>query len=157
MEIFNPARWVMCSIVLLGGCVHYVPKPIAPADALGHFEQRSLDAPGLHEFLRQALPGDKTDSWPMQAWDADMLALAALYYRPDMELVRARWVAARSALVSAGQRPNPVLGFAPQYNTSSSGISPWILPLTLDVPMETHGVRSARQRQADASRARFAC
>ncbi len=149
MGMINSAGWVMFSAVLLGGCVHFAPKPITPIETVNRFEQRTLDDPGLHTFLLKSMPGDTTDSWPMSAWDVDSLALAALYFRPDMDLVRARWAAARAATVTAGQFPNPALGIAPQYNMSSSKKSPWLAPVVLDVPIETAGKRPARQRHAD--------
>ena len=47
-------------------------------------------------------------------------------------------------LGTAGERPNPILSFRPSYNSTSSGISPWIIEPGLDFTIETGGKRDAR-------------
>ncbi len=78
-----------------------------------------------------------------------MLTLAAFYYHPDLDVARAKWGLAKAGVITAGQRPNPDVGFTPEYNTSATrGISPWILTPTLDIPIETAGKRGYRIDQA---------
>ncbi len=48
----------------------------------------------------------------------------------------------------AGERPNPVLNWSPVYNSTTSGISPWILGFGLDIPIETAGKRHWRKEEA---------
>ena len=49
-------------------------------------------------------------------------------------MLRARVQTAEGGIETAGERPNPVLSFKPGYNSSSHGISPWIIEPGLDLP-----------------------
>jgi outer membrane protein TolC len=96
------------------------------------------------EIHRPALVG----SWPKATWDFEDLTLAAFYFHPDLDVARARYAVAQAGRKTAGQRPNPTAAVTPGYNTTSSGISPWILNFSLDVPLETAGKRGHRRAQA---------
>jgi outer membrane protein TolC len=97
-------------------------------------------------------------AWPPSAWDLKSLTLAAFYFNPELDLARSQWAAARAAVITAGERPNPNVSFAPGYNASTpvSQITPWILTLDLDFTLTTAGKRGYRIAQArrlsDASR-----
>jgi len=126
------------------GCVHYAARPLDAAKNLERLEQRSLSDPGLCAFVEARLPQGAANR-PPAAWDLDSLALAAYYFHPDLEVARARYETAAAAVGTAGQRPNPSAGLSTAYNVSSSGgISPWILGLNIDVPVETAGKRGLR-------------
>ena len=78
-----------------------------------------------------------------------MLTLAAFYYQPDLDVARAKWEVAEAGVITAGGRPNPSVGFTPQYNVNAAGgISPWILNFSLDIPLETAGKRGYRIARA---------
>ena len=77
-----------------------------------------------------------------------MLTLAAFYYHPSLDVARAVWAEAQAGIVTAGARPNPTVGFTPQYVFNPDGLPPWVATLNLDWPIETAGKRGARVAQA---------
>ncbi len=136
-------------LVFTSACAAYRPKPLAPRGMASEFEARRLDSPDVKEFLGRNLKHEVLP-WPPAAWDLPMLALAALYYHPDMDVARARWGTAEAGIITAGGRPNPGAGFSPGYNFNPpAGISPWILSFSLDVPLETAGKRGYRIARAE--------
>ncbi len=129
-------------LVLAGclcGCVRFQPKPLSPVGAADQFERRTLNDERLRRFFEA---NHQTNAWPRKSWDLDALTLAAFYYHPDLDVVRAKWGAASAALVTAGERPNPSVSFAPTYDTTTR--PPWILGLSFDIPVETAGKRGYR-------------
>ena len=66
----------------------------------------------------------------------------------SLAVARASWAEAQAGIVTAGARPNPTLSFMPQYVFNPGGEPPWVHTLTLDIPIETGGKRSARIAQA---------
>lgn len=138
---------ISCWLLLVGGCAHFVPQPIEPADNLLRFEGRSLSDPGLRQYAATTLKGEFS-AWPPTAWDLRTLTLAALYFHPDMDAARARWSLADAGKITAGQRPNPTLSVAPSLNRTVILPSPWIVTASLDIPIETAGKRGYRLAQA---------
>lgn len=135
-------------MLFLAGCAHFHPQPISSLDTISAFEARSLDNPGLEKFLQGNL-SEEIKSWPPSEWDFEKLTLAALYYHPDLYQAQARWETAKAAIITAGARPNPSVGFSPQLNASAaSGLSPWTYGFTFDLPIETAGKRGRRIAQA---------
>ncbi len=136
------------SLALLAGCATYEPKPLVPADTAAAFEKRALDSPELRKFIEQQL-GHELKAWPLDrhpnAWNIELLTLAAYHFHPSLEVARAQWIVAQAAEVTAGGRPNPTVGASPTYNFSAaSGITPWIPGATIDLPIETAGKRGLR-------------
>ena len=157
----KPTGQIVCAIIsgLLAGCATYHPRPISPLDAAATFNARALDDRALRQFIAAHGGAEFTLNGPPSSWDLRRLTLAAFYFHADMEVARAKLAAAEAAVVSAGARPNPTLGFSPMYDVdAASGVSPWTLGFTLDVPIETAGKRSYRVAQAQhvANRARLA-
>ena len=131
--------------LLFGGCAHFEPHPLTASKNAADFESRALTDPGLRAFLEtNRLAGE----WPRRTWDLESLTLAAFYFSPELDLARAQWGTARAAMRTAGQRPNPSLSAAPQYNTTTLSPSPWIAAVNLDLPLETAGKRGHRIAQA---------
>jgi outer membrane protein TolC len=132
---------------LFAGCIHFQPRPISPPAVLTVVESRRLDDPGLAGFLQA---NHQAAAWPPPAWDLNSLTLVAFYYHPDLDVARSQWAAARAAMVTAGERPNPNVSVAPGYNatTVASLITPWILTLDLDFTVETAGKRGYRIAEA---------
>ncbi len=118
-------------------------KPLSADRSAVAFTGRSLNEAGLHEFLSK----QKSTSG---SWNLNRLALAAAYFNGDVRIARAQAAEAIAGITTAEQRPNPVLTFSPGYNSSSSGISPWIISPTFDVTLETAGKRAKRSAQARA-------
>jgi outer membrane protein, heavy metal efflux system len=130
----------------LAACAHFHPEPLSPAASLSGFEARSLSAPGLRAFLtaNHASPPAEGRGWSLEA-----LTLTAFYYQPSLAEARARLVAAQAARITAGQRPNPTFAVAPGYDAGVPGaVHPWIVPLSIDWPIETAGRRGYRLAQA---------
>jgi outer membrane protein, heavy metal efflux system len=128
----------------LSGCTTYQPRQIDVGRSLARFEARRLDAPGLRRYMERGLHRPVT-TWPLPSWSFAQLTLAADYYNDDLAVARAGLEAAEAAVITAGARPNPTLALSPSYDTDAeSGISPWTLGFTLDIPIETAGKRGYR-------------
>jgi outer membrane protein TolC len=117
---------------------------------------RSLQDEGLRRFLTKNL-GREPVAWPLPKWDFESLTLVAFYYQPSLEVARAQWEVARSAVKTAAARPNPTLTVTPGYDTSvSGGTSPWFPAIDLDFLLETARKREYRvaieQLAAEAAR-----
>ena len=134
--------------VLLTGCASYQAQPLAPQKMMAAYEERSLTNPELQRFMTARLP--KTTG----AWDLSKLTLAAYYYSPELDAVRAKFTSSEAATETANQRPNPSLSLPLQY--ADQPIKPWTYGLALDIPIETagkHGYRVAQVQQlSDADR-----
>jgi len=122
---------------LLAGCIHIAPAPMEPEKTAQQLESRSLSDPGLQRFV-----GDRPK------WDLDSLTLAAFYFHPDLDVARAEAAVARAAIVTGGERPNPTLTL-PIEHKAEAGLSPWIVVLGLDIPIETANKRGARVHHAE--------
>jgi len=136
---------VCCMIVgiaLAGGCARFQSKPLAPVQTAADFDARSLNDAGLHQFIATNLHHEVT------TWDFPALTLAALYFHPDLDVTRAQWSVAKAGQVKAGERPNPTVGVAPGFDTTTSMPSPWIASVNFDIPIETAGKRGYRLAQA---------
>jgi outer membrane protein TolC len=117
----------------------YHPQPISPEKTAAAFDARSLAAAGLRTFLETnqvAVPG------PDEVWSLKPLTLAAFYYQPALAEARAQWAAVEATQITAGQRPNPTVGFTPTKDTTTT--PPWIYGVTWDIPIETAGKRGKR-------------
>jgi outer membrane protein, heavy metal efflux system len=136
------------ALVLLAGCARFQSRPISPAQTAAALDSRTLDDPGFRAFLEKNLHR-QFDTWPLKSWDFDTLTLAAWYYHPSLDVARAEWHSAQGGIKSAGGRLNPSVSVSPGYDAQIPGApSPWILPLSFDVPIETAGKRERRIEQA---------
>jgi outer membrane protein TolC len=129
---------------LLAGCATFHSQPISPEKTAADFDARSLADENLHAFLET---NHITGDWPRQSWDLNALTLAAFYYQPALAEARAQWAAVEMSKITAGERPNPTVGFTPTYDTTTT--PPWILGVTWDIPIETAGKRGKRIAQAE--------
>ena len=137
------------AIALVAGCAHFESQPLSPEKTAAQLESRRLDDPGLKKFLEQNLGHPITD-WPKTNWELPELTLVAFYFHPDLEVARAQWLVATAGLKTAGARPNPSVSFTPAYDSQIPGnYSPWLLPVTFDVPIETAGKRGKRMAEAE--------
>ncbi len=132
---------------LVAGCARFHPQPLSPAETAAGMESRSLGNPELKTFLEKHL-NREMNTWPAAKWDFEMLTLAAFYYQPSLDVARAVWAEAQAGIVTAGARPNPTVGFTPQYVFNPGVEPPWVATLNLDWPVETAGKRGARVAQA---------
>lgn len=135
----------LCVITVLpfASCAvqHYQAAPIIPSETGARLQSRTLADPDLRTFLEKNL-GHPITPWPLANWDLNTLTLAALYFNPQIEAVRAQAEVANAAVITAKARPNPTLSLSP-------GIpSPYLFGLDFAVPIETHGKRGIRTEQA---------
>ena len=136
-------------ISLLVGCAHFEPQPISPEKMAAQLESRRLDDDGLKKFLEQNL-GHEIKSWPQTNWNFQELTLVAFYFHPSLEVARAQWLVASAGLKTAGARPNPSVTVTPGYDSQIPGnYSPWFVPVTFDLPIETAGKRGKRIAEAE--------
>ncbi len=136
--------WVLA--LALSGCAHFQPRPISPAQSLAAYEDRSLFRPGLEAFLAA---NHAASPAPGRPWDLRALTLAAFYYQPSLAYARAQLLAAQAARSTAAERPNPSLSVSPAHDSGIPGApSPWIVPLSMDWPLETAGRRGDRMAVA---------
>jgi outer membrane protein, heavy metal efflux system len=128
----------------LSGCSSFTSKPLGPEEAASAFESRRLNS-------RELLAALKSEGVVVRgAWSLTQLAAASRHLNPALAILRARVQTAEGALQTAGERPNPVVSFKPGYNTSTRGLSPWIIEPGLDFTIETGGKRDARRAEAIA-------
>ena len=138
---------ILCVIgALTAGCAKYVPAPLSPTQSVSAIEARTLSNPALKQFLESAL-GREMTPWPPKSWDFQMLALAACYYHPELEVARVHWEVAKAGIITAGEYPNPSIGFAPQVVTN--GTPPWVFVASTDIPIVTAGKIGYRKSQAE--------
>ena len=135
---------IIFGATLLTGCTTFQPQPVSPEKTAAAFDERSLINDGLRGFLET---NHVTGNWPRKSWDLNALTLVAFYYQPALAEARAQWAAVDATKITAGQRPNPTVGFTPTYNSTLP--PPWILGLTWDIPIETAGKRGRRIEQAE--------
>jgi outer membrane protein TolC len=139
----------LSGICILSGCAHFQSEPISPEKTAARLESRQLDDAGLKVFLEQNL-GRKLKDWPQTNWDFNSLTLVAFYFHPDLEVARAQWLVAQAGTETAKARPNPSVSVNPGYDTQIPGnYSPWVVPVTFDLPIETAGKRGKRMAEAE--------
>jgi len=129
--------------LVLAGCASFEERPLSPDRSAAGFSSRTLHDQSLHAFLSAHRAGGGS-------WTPDRLAVAGAYFRGDVRVARAEAEQAAARITTADQLPNPVFSFAPGYNSTSKGISPWILTPTFDIPIETAGKRGLRVAEARA-------
>ena len=135
----------VCAAQLVA-CAHFQPRRLTAGSSIAAFESRSLQAPGLRAFLAANHLAAPPQGAP---WTLKALTLAAFYYQPALAEARARLLSAQAARITAGERPNPSFALAPGHDSPVTGaISPWIVPLSFDWPIETGGKRSDRRAEA---------
>lgn len=150
---------VLLVAALPHGCVQFESRPLDPQGAAERLQSRSLGNADLQTYLRGVLPG-AGHADPAGEWSLDALTAAALYFHPAVDLAWKRAAVARAAISGAAESPNPSVSVSPGYNSSSSGIQPWIVGLGVALPIETAGKRTYRTEEAvlraDAERLRVA-
>jgi outer membrane protein TolC len=135
-------------VVLLAGCIRFQPQTLSPANTATELDSRSLTNPALKTLLEKNLRCELTN-WPALSWDFPMLTFAACYYHPSLEVARNEWRLAQAGTKTAAGRPNPTVTVTPGFDPSIPGNPvPWVVPVILDVPIETAGKRGRRIQTA---------
>jgi outer membrane protein TolC len=82
----------------------------------------------------------------------DEVLAAAIAFNPRMQLARAQREVAAAGVVVARERANPTLSLNPEHLiAAASGVSPWVIAVSLIWPMRTAGKRNLAIEQALAS------
>ncbi|HUR81437.1 MAG TPA: TolC family protein [Thermoanaerobaculia bacterium] len=145
----SPARFLAAAIAIVAAsrCAQYRARPVSAETNAEVLAARTLDSPAVRELITRQMP---EVTWPPERWTPPMLALAAVALHPDLDVARAEWDAARAALRTASERPNPNANAGLEHQATGGNGNPWIVTLSLDVPIETAGKRGARAAQARA-------
>jgi cobalt-zinc-cadmium efflux system outer membrane protein len=130
-------------------CAMYTPGRLRPSEAARQFVERKLAGPDLCKYLRANRSAFPT--CPPPRWDLAALTLAAFFYSPELAVAEAKLNAARAAIITASQRPNPTIGIGPAYTASAvPRFAPWAIGAAeLNFPIETAGKRGYRIAQAE--------
>jgi len=139
---------MLLATCLLGACATqpYQAKPIAPEQAAQQWRERSLQSLLLLAYM--AGQGYAENQLPLKEWGLPDLTMAAFFFHPDLELVRAQWQATQAAQTTAAQKPNPTLNTSAEHHSKAPGVSPWTLSVALGFTLEASGKREARMEQA---------
>ena len=128
------------------GFQSYFPKPIEPTKISEKLEQRTSSDADFQSYLSaQAYPANKL---PISLWGENELTLSALFFHPDLNVARAQWRAAKSAQITAAQRPEIGINGSADNHSQAADKSPWTYQLGIDIPIVTAGKREARIAQA---------
>lgn len=144
------ARLLVILAIQLADCAryqHFQPAPISVADETRAYNARRLDDPALTRVLAaQGVPVNDT------AWNFSQLAIAALYFRPDITEAERTLAAARAGEITAGARPYPGIAVTTDRAAHVSGgqSTPWSLSLAAGLTFERGGKRNARLARANA-------
>jgi outer membrane protein TolC len=130
--------------LVLGACASYQPEPLAPAQNAQGLQQRTLEDPGLRQFVASNAGGAAGSA----TWNLDTLTLAAFYFQPELDLARAQWAVAEAARTSAGERPGVGVSATPGINTTTSTPTSRFIAATVDLTLELGGKRGYRIAQA---------
>ena len=148
--MIKPAELMVVALVagFLTGCARYHAEPVSASANAAALESRSLSGDSrLQDFIRASLPGQQ--GAPMQ-WNLATLTLAALYFHPDLDIARSKLAAARAALTTARQIPNPTVNLSTLYNLTVAQPTPWTVGGVVNFVVETFGKRGKRTEQARA-------
>ena len=127
----------------LAGCATYKPQPINPAASAAALEARSLNDPGLMEFLQKADPTG-------HGWTLERLTLVGLYERPEILIAEDQKLIAESSLQKATALPNPTLSLTPTYNATNLMPSPWKIGPIFSFMLSSLAERPALMQAAQA-------
>src|SRR5712692_9147399 len=94
--------------LLLAGCKHFQSVPLAAEPAAAAFDARSLDDPGLANFLAHNQLPPEVPWHPPTKWNLPALTLVAFYFHPNLEVARAQWSVAKAGIRTAGGRLNQI-------------------------------------------------
>lgn len=137
--------FLVLGLVACSACTHIDTLRIDPSQTLESLDRRSLSDPGLTAFLEQ---NHARPAGPQ--WGVDSLAYAAFYFNPGLREAWAHFEAIRAGEKTAAEVPNPSLVVTPAYDNQIPGNpTPWsLIPVSLDIPIETAGKRGDRRAQA---------
>jgi outer membrane protein TolC len=131
MRILRALGLTAASCVLLGACVHYEARPVAP------------------ERFAAGYDGQRLDPTPGGVWtDADLLS-AAIVRSPPIRQAQANYRSARAVAKAARTAPNISLTLVGEYSRDSGGTNDWLYSGLFDIPLDVGARHSTRLETAD--------
>ena len=135
---------------MLAGCAHFQPQPISPEKTAAQLESRRLDDAGLEKISR-------TKSRPrIDKLAENKLGFAGTHAGrvlfSSQPRGRPRAMARRPGGFENGGRAGRIrpCRITPGYDSQIPGnFSPWLVPVTFDLPIETAGKRGKRIAEAE--------
>lgn len=121
----------------LGGCAHYVPRPVQPRALL--ITQPSYDSTRVKTEAARLAPGVARDGI-----DALTLFAAALIYNPDIAVARSAIATAEASAAASRIAAGPTLTLSSEYANDPSARSNWLLGAGIDMPLDIGERRAAR-------------
>jgi outer membrane protein TolC len=134
---------------LITGCTHipYFAKPIDAEQSASKLLQKSLNDPNFHAYLFKN--GISQDAVPLQSWDLQLLHLTALYFHPDLTVVKERLALAEYSIQTASLKPAVGAGGNIGRSDRANGdINPMSYTLQIDIPFETTSKRAIKVEEA---------
>lgn len=137
----------LCFMLSACGFQHYVAKPIDTNAISTKIEYKNPESAEFQQFLISN--GYSPDVLPLQRWGVDELTFCALFFHPSLEVARAQWRAVAATQQATTQKPNPTLNTHLAHSSNANDdISPYMLGLSIDIPIETAGKRDIRIENA---------
>lgn len=137
--------YLLAAFLVLTACATETKLPSeVELQSAQQFEARRLDESELKDFMKAG--GAPVPTWPLRTWNLNQLNMAALYYSPDLDVARAQWHTIKAAEITAGQIPNPSVGFSPTWDETQ--LYHLFLPFNLNIPIETADKRQLRIQNA---------
>jgi outer membrane protein TolC len=140
---------ILSATCLLGACATqtYEPRPLDAARTEANFRIRSLDNPKLQDYMTGQ--GYPQEALPVKTWGLRELTLVAFFFHPQLDVARAQRQTANAGIATAGQKQNPGISTSAEHHSrADSGISPWTLGFSFDIPIETGNKREIRIERA---------
>lgn len=129
------------------GFVHYTAKPLDPAANAVKFAEKDTTSKAFEDYLINN--GYQAKQLPITLWGLNELTYSALFFNPSLDVARAQWRVAQSAVTFAAAKPIPTLNsHIANSNRANGDISPFAFGLSIDIPIETASKRDMRIENA---------
>ena len=142
----KPACWTgtLAAVLTIGGCTHYVPKPVSVGDTATRFSARTIELNAAAAACRTMAPRARCD-----AGQPDRLVLFEVLIagNPAVAAARAKVASAEAGARAAHAPAGPIMTLSTEY--AGGETQPWLLGIAADLPLDTGGRRAARIGTAD--------
>ncbi|MDX1914488.1 MAG: TolC family protein [Methylophilus sp.] len=141
----NHLLLILVMLTGIVGCAHqtYVPQPLTPEQSANKILQKSPSSAAFKNYLlTQNYPESDI---PFKAWTIRELTLSALFYHPDLEVVKQKLVSAETNTQVAKSKPSiGVNAHLSHSNQANGDLNPWAYSLQLDIPIDTSHKKEMR-------------
>ncbi len=138
---------MIASLAALAGCSSIPPAPDSSAPPVAQVPHAWSALPVIEN--RRALGGSAAES---SLLSSEEVLAAAIAFNPRMKLARAQRDFGAAGILVAQERVNPTLSLSPEHLLeAASGVSPWVLAVSIVWPMRTAAKRDLAIEQALAA------